>query len=192
LCGPGSSVGTATDYGLDGPGIESLIVRKQPAVPWSTVWRNVHRSHLPATVTTEWYVVINDIVPTRQRLADINVVRDTVCIRCGAHDTITHRLYTCAQGPVIWTWIKAAIATILRVDHRTIPDAWAHCPRYTLWPSHRHPSVTWILAQYVSYRMQVQSGQSLKDFKFYIGKERWEVYRCPKRQRVFGRYVDVL
>jgi hypothetical protein len=69
-----------------------------------------------------------------------------------------------------------------------IPD----CPMYTLWPSQRHLSVTWILAQYVYYRMQVQSGQSLQDCKFYIRKEKWEVYRCPRRQRVFGRYLDVL
>jgi hypothetical protein len=25
ICGPGSSIGTATDYGLDGPGIEKKI-----------------------------------------------------------------------------------------------------------------------------------------------------------------------
>jgi len=30
LCGPGSSVGIATFYGLDGPGIESLWVRDFP------------------------------------------------------------------------------------------------------------------------------------------------------------------
>jgi hypothetical protein len=45
ICGPGGSVGIATDYGLDGPGIESRwgeIIRPsrptlgptQPPVPW--------------------------------------------------------------------------------------------------------------------------------------------------------------
>jgi hypothetical protein len=46
LCGPGSSVGIATDYGLDGPGIESRLGRDflhlsrsalgptQPPVQW--------------------------------------------------------------------------------------------------------------------------------------------------------------
>ena len=29
-CGPGSSVGIATEYGLDGPGIESLLGRDFP------------------------------------------------------------------------------------------------------------------------------------------------------------------
>ena len=39
LCGPGSSVGIATDYGLDGPGIESRWRRDFPACPdrpWGT------------------------------------------------------------------------------------------------------------------------------------------------------------
>jgi hypothetical protein len=30
MCGPGSSVGIATDYGLDGPGIESRLWRDVP------------------------------------------------------------------------------------------------------------------------------------------------------------------
>jgi hypothetical protein len=40
LCGPGSSVGIATGYGLDGPGIESRwggggeIFRTRPDRPW--------------------------------------------------------------------------------------------------------------------------------------------------------------
>ena len=37
-CGPGSVVGIATDYGLDGPGIESRwgeIFRKSPDRPWA-------------------------------------------------------------------------------------------------------------------------------------------------------------
>ena len=36
LCGPGSSVGIATDYGLDGPGIESRWARfsARPDRPW--------------------------------------------------------------------------------------------------------------------------------------------------------------
>ena len=36
-CGPGSSVGIATDYGLDGPGIESPVGAKfsaRPDRPW--------------------------------------------------------------------------------------------------------------------------------------------------------------
>ena len=38
MCGPGSSVGIATRYGLDGPGIESRwggeIFRTRPDLPW--------------------------------------------------------------------------------------------------------------------------------------------------------------
>jgi hypothetical protein len=33
MCGPGSSVGIANDYGLDGPGIESRWGRDFPRLP---------------------------------------------------------------------------------------------------------------------------------------------------------------
>jgi hypothetical protein len=100
----------ATDYGLDGPG----IVRHRPDVDWTHVWYNLHRSHLSAMVKSEWYAVIHDIIPTRQRLAGIHIVEDAYCAGCGAVDSLLHRLYECGQGPVIWTWVKTGIAAFLR------------------------------------------------------------------------------
>jgi hypothetical protein len=75
---------------------------------------------------------------------------------------LQHRFRVCGPGSSV------DIATDYGLDGAGIESL---CPRYTLWPSQRHLSVTWILAQYVCYRMQVQSGQSLKDFTFYIRKE---------------------
>ena len=55
LCGPGSSVGIVTDYGMDGPGIEfrcrrdflhlckSVLVPTQPPVQWIPGFRGKKR-----------------------------------------------------------------------------------------------------------------------------------------------------
>ena len=38
VCGPGSSVGIATDYGLDGPGIESRWGARIPHLSRPALW----------------------------------------------------------------------------------------------------------------------------------------------------------
>jgi hypothetical protein len=81
--------------------------------------------------------------------------------RCGDTKTIQHRLISCAPGPVLWLWPKGVIAAILRVSNGTIPDAWTWCPMYAIWPQQRRSAVTWIIAQFVSYRLRMQHTQSL-------------------------------
>jgi len=36
----------------------------------------------------------------------IHLTTTTSCVRCGATDTLPHRLIACEEGPVIWTWTK--------------------------------------------------------------------------------------
>ena len=45
LCGPGSSVGIATDYGLDGPGIESR---------WGEIFRPSRPALRPTQPPVQW------------------------------------------------------------------------------------------------------------------------------------------
>ena len=48
-------------------------VHKQPYVKWNRVWQNLHESRAPEEVRSAWYAVIHDILPTRERLAAINL-----------------------------------------------------------------------------------------------------------------------
>ena len=49
------------------------IVQKRPNIQWDLVWRNLHTSCVPEDFRSAWYVVIHDILPTRERLATINL-----------------------------------------------------------------------------------------------------------------------
>jgi hypothetical protein len=111
------------------------IANKQPDVKWDRVWQNVHESRAPEEVRSAWYAVINDILPTRERLAAINLTDTTTCRQCNANDSLSHRLTEYGEGPAIWTGTKSKIAMMLRIDPKHVQISWALHPDYNIWPS---------------------------------------------------------
>jgi hypothetical protein len=166
-------------------------VQHSPAVDWDAVWANLHGVRLDGSVASYWYVAIHDIAPTRQRLAAIRLVPDPRCTLYGELDTLEHRLIACRQGPVLWRWTRGVLAAILTVCHTVIPDAWAWCPDYVIWPPQHRMAVTWIVAHFAHYRLWKQHGKSLNDYRTYLKGARRHVCLCPKRKRAVGNYLDV-
>jgi hypothetical protein len=167
------------------------IVRHSPAVVWDEVWTNFYSMRSYGPVATDWYFVIHDIVPTRQRLTMIQVASDPRCLLCGEEDTLEHRLLLCGQGPILWRWTRGVLSAFLRNNHTDIPDAWVWCPAYVIWPPQRRAAVSWFVAHFVHYRLPWQHGQSLNDFRLYLQAARRLVSDCPARMRAVGRYLEV-
>jgi len=113
---------------------ELRIARKHPGISWLRVWINLHTTGISDHIKSTWSAAIHDIIPTNERLAAIHLTTTTSCGRCGATDTLLHRLIACDEGPVIWTWTITRIAAILRIHPKHIPGEWTlrptfhHCP----------------------------------------------------------------
>ena len=95
---------------------ELRIVRKHPGIPWRRIWTNLHASVVPDTVKSAWFAAIHDIVPTNDRLAAIHLTNTSSCTRCGEPDSIQHTINECTEGRLIWTWTRAKLGMILRMD----------------------------------------------------------------------------
>jgi len=85
---------------------ELRIAREYPGIAWLRVWTNVHTTELSDSIKSTLYAAIHEIIPTNERLVAIHLTTTTSCVRCGATDTLLHRLIVCEEGPVIWTWDK--------------------------------------------------------------------------------------
>jgi hypothetical protein len=60
------------------PSLATRVQSKQPHIKWPTVWKNINLKVLPQYTKTIWYVIINDIIPTNQRLNAINLLTTSV------------------------------------------------------------------------------------------------------------------
>ena len=168
------------------------IVRKYPDAHWNRVWNNLHSRVLPYPLRSTWYAVIHDIVPTNDRLADIQVSDTDVCTSCGQADSIQHRITDCGEGPLQWNWTRHKLGIILRMDPKYIPKEWTTRPDFQLWPPKRHAAVIWILAHLVSYRLLTNRRLSLRDYMDFMQRSRWKLCHktgtCPHT----GRYLEVI
>jgi hypothetical protein len=65
---------------------------------WSRIWLNLHTAWIPDTVRSTWYIVIHDILPTKERLNRIGIADSDHCNHCGHTDTMYHRIMECEAG----------------------------------------------------------------------------------------------
>jgi hypothetical protein len=105
------------------------------------------------------YMVIQDILPTKERLYKIRLADSPLCRQCGSMDTVIHRVTECGEGARIWKWTKRRIAWILHTNPANILPDWTTRPQFQLWPPTRKGTVLWILAQMVWYRIKTEHAQ---------------------------------
>jgi hypothetical protein len=87
-----------------------LIMQHRPSADWERIWANLHECL--ATEALNWYVVIQYILPTNERLHEIRLVHSPLCGHCGEPERVQHRVTACGKGARIWLWIKRRIAWI--------------------------------------------------------------------------------
>jgi len=64
-------------------------------------WKNLHTARLSEEITSMWYIVVHDIVPTNDRLHVIRLVQSDRCRHCGRRDILAHRLTEFNEGTAI-------------------------------------------------------------------------------------------
>ena len=124
----------------------------------------LHECGTTEAVKINWHVVIQDILPTNERLHEIRLVDSPLCRHCGEPDPVQHRVTSCGEWASIWLWNKRRIAWILRIDPAHIAPDWTTRPQFRIWPPHRHRAVLWILVQMVWYRITVSRAHTEQDY----------------------------
>jgi hypothetical protein len=153
---------------------------------------NLHNCCTTEAVKVTWYMVIQDILPTNERLYKIRLADSPLCRQCGALDTVLYRVTECGKGARIWAWTKRRIAWILHTDPANIPMDWTTRPQFQLWPPTRNRAVLRILAQMVWYSINEDRTCSVQDYCDFLRRTRWKTYRAKRRHQCVGNYMASL
>jgi len=73
------------------------IMKLYPSAGWERIWTNLHECWTTEAVKINWYMVIQDILPTNERLHKIRQVDSPLCGHCGQPDTVEHRVTACGE-----------------------------------------------------------------------------------------------
>ena len=86
------------------------IMQLHSSADWERIWTNLHECLTTETVKINWYVMIQDTLPTDEHLHKIRLVDSPLCGHCGEPDTAQLRVITCGEGWRIWLWTKQRAA----------------------------------------------------------------------------------
>jgi len=131
-----------------------------PEAEWKTIWKNLVLTPTTGEEKANWQKVINDIIPTNERLHRIRIAPTDLCIECNQKDTLIHRMTEFGEKAANWKRIENHTARMLRVASKYIPHEWLIRPQMNLWPAQRHKAVLWLLARYVSYTTERRRSQN--------------------------------
>jgi hypothetical protein len=125
----------------------------------------------------DWYKVIHDILPTKERLQRVNITATDQCSQCQAKDTLQHHLLECGDGQQIWRWTQGRIAIMLRMNAKNIPGKWTMCPNIRIWPPTWHRALLWMIAQLVTYRTQQRHKLTWQDYYDFLQRTKRKLYK---------------
>jgi len=147
------------------------IVRKYPQANWKRLWTNLHTARISEAQKSTWFTVIDDLIPTKERLATINFSETN---RCREDDTLQHRLTQCGASKLIWNWTRQRKAAITHTNPMDVPEKWALGPDFQMLLPQRHKALMWWLAHLVEYHIQGQRRISLLDYMDFMRRARWK------------------
>jgi len=148
------------------------VVRKCPDIDWERVWKNLHSRVLSASLTSTWYVVIHEIVPTNDRLEAIHLSPTSARSNCGQEDSIPHRIRLWRR-PDHMELGTDEMGIILRMDPKYTFKEWTLRPFFIFWPRQRQAAILWIQAHLVHYRLQTHWRLSIYEFMDFLRRSRW-------------------
>jgi hypothetical protein len=159
------------------------IMQLHPSEDWERIWTNLHECSTEA-VKINWYVVIQDILPTNERLHKIRLVDSPLCGQCGELDTVQHRVTACDED-------LALDQTTYSIDPAHIPLDWTRS-QFRLWPPRRPRAVLWKLAQMAWYRIKQSRACTEQDYSDFLRRTRWNAYQAKHRRTNVGNYLEIL
>jgi hypothetical protein len=167
------------------------ITKHYPITDWARVWAILQTTWASDAMNVNWYMVIHDIIPTKERLHAIRLTDSTQCRICGENGTGIHRIAECGEETAMWKWTRIRIAALLRTDQTQVPQEWILRPNFHTRTPRQHGAVLWIVAHMVWFRMQERRAQSAQDYSDFLRRTRWKAYHTPGRVKLVGNYLQI-
>lgn len=166
---------------------QNPIELKYPGKKWKNIWKNINNNILTTDVKAVWYDIVNEKVPTGEKLYKINLKPDPLCDHCQLVDTLAHT-FVCRDRNTIWKWTRKKLAIINRTSEAAISVQEILYPEWNLYPSMKHNSYSWLLGNFINYIIR-NKNTTLEEFMIYIKEEHYKLQKLPKYKQQFQNFL---
>ena len=168
------------------------IEKLWPHADWKVIWKNLAETPTSEADIEVWYKVINDIIPTNERLHRIKMASTDTCKECGEVDTPSQTITECGESKAIWDWTQQIIARMLRTSPSNITQDWLLRPQFCLWSPQRQRAVMWLLSRHVIYRSSRHQSSSSQDYLDFLRRSRWKMNQQSSKPKLVANFLSVV
>ena len=152
-----------------------------PAASWPQVWANLCSPVLPVEVRDGWFIAAHDLVATNLRLHELRDEQRRhptgVCARCGAADTLLHRLSVCGGSEAVWRWLRRWLA---KLTGSAPEPGWLLRPEFSAPTAARQAVALWLAGHWVAYLLG-GGAANLSEVIAHLRAEKDKVLRTSRR-----------
>lgn len=171
-------------------GRENRIIRKYPQTKWNIIWRNVHNHILPSRIKSTWYLIVNDKIPTNEKLNNIHLSPTNACAVCGHVDTLLHR-FTCGTAEQIVKHMRRRLAIIDRTTPQNIDIIELLRPEKLRYPRRKHNAAIWVLGHTAAYII-LNRHATLADYCAYLELEHGKITGQRTYSDMYGNMLKIM
>ena len=124
------------------------VIYRHADLPWEDIWRRLNRPVIDSPVKDILFMVIHNVLPTRDRLFRLRKCDNSQCTAGDGEEDVEHLFTSCSRTQVAWAWARRKIMNLM-----TLQDGYPsnfellHLAYETMMDD----EVLWIVAQYCTY-----------------------------------------
>jgi hypothetical protein len=78
-------------------------------LPWDCIWENINHPVLEVNQREIMFMLVHNILPTRERLLRLNQAVDDECVEGDGRETMEHLFCRCRRTQVAWAWMRRKV-----------------------------------------------------------------------------------
>ena len=125
------------------------IIYKYEDLPWNEIWARLNLPVLVSEVRDLMFMLIHNILPTRDRLARLGRRQDAVCSAEDGNESAEHLFTACTKTQVAWAWARRKIIHLMPVSNIYPSDF--ELIHLALEPNTMEKEIVWLIAHYCWY-----------------------------------------
>ena len=124
------------------------VIYRYSDLPWEDIWRRLNRPVIDSPVKDILFMVIHNVLPTRDRLYKLRKCNSSQCTAGDGEEDVEHLFTSCIRTQVAWAWARRKIMNLMTFNDG-FPSNFEllHLAYETM----MEDEVLWIIAQYCYY-----------------------------------------
>ena len=124
------------------------VIYKYENMPWEEIWGRLNKPVLSSHERDVMFILIHNIIPTRERLFRLNQCRSDQCDKGDGVEDVEHLFTGCVRTQVAWAWCRRKIMHLM-------PDLPTYPSNFELinlaYDSTMDDEICWLVTQYCCY-----------------------------------------